>query len=132
MKMWIARDEGDSCCRLFEDKPVCIVDKWTRRRVWQTYYPDGTPQILDGRMLHASKFQEVTFENSPVEVELTLPNKKVILCGGRSHGKMMQLEKWLQQLPPEIRENITIVRPSDGTQINKTKDEDPETPTPRK
>ena len=73
MKMWIARDEGASHCRLFEDKPVCIVDKWTRRRMWQTYYPDGTPQILDGRMLHASKFQEVTFENSPVEVELIIP-----------------------------------------------------------
>ena len=28
---------------------------------------------FDGLMLHASKFQEVTFENSPVEVELIIP-----------------------------------------------------------
>lgn len=128
MKMWIARDEGASHCRLFEGKPVCVKNSWSRRRVWNSYYSDGTLRIIDGLMLHADKFQEVTFENSPVEVELTLPEKKVILCGGRSRGKMMQLEKWLQQLPPEIRENITIVRASDGPQINKTQDEEFETP----
>jgi hypothetical protein len=126
--MWICRDEGASHCRLFEGKPVCVKNSWSRRRVWNSYYSDGTLRIIDGLMLHADKFQEVTFENSPVEVELTLPEKKVILCGGRSSGKMMQLEKWLQQLPPEIRENITIVRASDGPQINKARDEEFETP----
>lgn len=73
MKMWIARDEGASHCRLFEGKPVCVKNSWSRRRVWNSYYSDGTLRIIDGLMLHSSKFQEVTFENSPVEVELIIP-----------------------------------------------------------
>lgn len=39
--------------------------------------------------------------------------KRVIKCGGRGTGKMMELKKWLELLPKEIREKTTIIKASD-------------------
>ena len=75
MKMWIAKNEGDSFCFLFEDKPKKAFDKYTKLHYWVSYYGNGMVKLCDGLMLHPSKFPEVTFENSPMEVELKLIEK---------------------------------------------------------
>ena len=68
MKMWIARSEGASHCVLFKsEKPHLVYDQYTKKHEWIQSMMWGTYMCLsDG------DFPEVTFENSPMEVELVL------------------------------------------------------------
>lgn len=66
--MWIARSEGDSWCHLFVYKPVKVYDKYQRRWKWES----DPKSPFDGLLLPASKYKLITFENSPIEVELKL------------------------------------------------------------
>ena len=61
MKLWIARDK-DMTISLFSDKPIKDINYW---------YNDAD---CDGSLgeLPSDYFPEVTFENSPQEVELKL------------------------------------------------------------
>lgn len=68
--MWIARNEGDSYCHLFVYKPTKVYDKYQRRWVWISQTDEGKIRFWDSLMLPASQHELVTFENSPIEVEL--------------------------------------------------------------
>lgn len=70
MKLWIARDEGSNYCKLFINKPYKVYDKFIKRIVWLTQDLLGTYMCLPD-----DNFPEVTFENSPMEVELKLVEK---------------------------------------------------------
>lgn len=59
MKLWIARDEDGILC-LYESKPYLDMDN-----EWDS--DDNDYLVID-----ESQFPEVTFENSPMEVELKL------------------------------------------------------------
>ena len=64
MKMWIARN-SDNTLELFKIKP-------------KSFYEEGIGQYWAGGyayFLPANQFPEVTFENSPMEVELKLIEK---------------------------------------------------------
>ena len=64
MKMWIARN-SDNTLELFKTKP-------------KSFYEEGIGQYWAGGnslFLRADSFPEVTFENSPMEVELKLIDK---------------------------------------------------------
>lgn len=65
MKLWIARNQ-DGSLWLHEEKPSLVYDEELRK--W--YYEKGNFSILD--FYDESLFHEVTFENSPQEVELKL------------------------------------------------------------
>ena len=65
MKMWIARNQ-DGSLWLHEEKPSLVYDD--ELKSW--YYECGS--FLD--FYDESLFPEVTFENSPMEVELKLVN----------------------------------------------------------
>ena len=61
MKMWVARN-SDNTLELFKIKP-------------KSFYEEGSGQYWaggNGLFLRADSFPEVTFENSPMEVELKL------------------------------------------------------------
>ena len=60
MKMWICRNE-DNTLALFKTKPMY-------------FYEEGNGHYWAGNALYLSRydFPEVTFENSPQEVELVL------------------------------------------------------------
>ena len=60
MKMWIARDES-GYIYLYDSKPELVAD-WSGR-IWKA---------SDFFELSPDSFPEVTFENSPMEVELKL------------------------------------------------------------
>ena len=60
MKLWIARDKSGTLA-LHESEPYCPYGKW---------HNGNQEWVLD-----QSFFPEVTFENSPREVELKLINK---------------------------------------------------------
>lgn len=62
--MWIARDEDGILC-LYESKPYLDMDN-----EWDS--DDNDYLVID-----ESQFPEVTFENSPMEVELKLVNEIV-------------------------------------------------------
>lgn len=65
MKMWIARDEDGLLNLFFEEEPYRKV--YERIIVWTNEWGDvGLDEEL---------FPEVTFENSPMEVELKLIEK---------------------------------------------------------
>jgi hypothetical protein len=68
--MWIARNEGDSHCHLFVHKPTKVYDKYQKRWAWVSYTDDWIVRFWDGLPLPASQHEVVTFENSPIEVEL--------------------------------------------------------------
>lgn len=68
MKMWICRDEETSYCRLFSSKPERRYSAYYEKYIWTNCKPN------DGIQLDMSNFPEVTFENSPMEVELKLVN----------------------------------------------------------
>ena len=59
MKMWIARDKNGAL-HLFEEKPSLRYQRW-----W------GKTTIYECQ-IDTSLYPEVTFENSPMEVELVL------------------------------------------------------------
>lgn len=63
MKLWIARNINGKLV-LFEEKPYVVDGDWG---TWRTY---GNYMVIDKKM-----FPEVTFENSPREVELKLIEK---------------------------------------------------------
>lgn len=65
MKMWIARN-SDNTLELFKIKP-------------KSFYEEGIGQYWgggNGLFLRADSFPEVTFENSPQEVELVIKKKE--------------------------------------------------------
>ena len=70
MKMWIAKHEKQPYLVLFKEKPVKIFDKYTNGWWWESINMCNAYITLDG-----SEFPEVTFENSPIEVELKLIEK---------------------------------------------------------
>ena len=63
MKLWIARDE-DTLLYLYRREPTLI------GHYFDTKYLIGE--------IDKTSLQEVTFENSPQEVELSLPNLDII------------------------------------------------------
>ena len=70
MKMWIAKHESKSYLVLFREKPVKRFDKFTISWWWESENMRNAYMTLD-----SSNFPEVTFENSPREVELKLIEK---------------------------------------------------------
>ena len=64
MKIWIARTKGGKL-RMFFNKPYKTDDgKW--------FYLDNHAFVDTGILIDKNNFPEVTFENSPQEVELKL------------------------------------------------------------
>lgn len=67
MKLWIARTKGGfkkGYLVIFESKPVYVEHK----DEWADYYSRGI-------YINNEEFPEVTFENSPQEVEIKLINQ---------------------------------------------------------
>ena len=65
MKMWIARN-SDNTLELFKIKPKSFYEEGIGK-----YWAGG-----DGLFLRTDSFPEITFENSPMEVELLITNLK--------------------------------------------------------
>ena len=73
MKMWIARAMDNSLC-IFREKPflldlpelICPI--W----VYETQLNTGNSWRNVGERIDSNSFPEVTFENSPMEVELVI------------------------------------------------------------
>lgn len=65
MKLWVAKDERNNYCRLFLDKPYKVYDDFLKKHCWKTCDMMGTYMCLP-----ASEFTDVTYENSPRQVEL--------------------------------------------------------------
>ena len=65
MKMWICRDEGSPFCTVSISEPHKVYDKFTKKYCWQA-------GLWDTMVLNPTDFPEVTFENSPMEVELVI------------------------------------------------------------
>ena len=63
MKMWIFRDEHSPFYRISLSEPHKVYDKFVKKYCWQA-------GMWDTMALKPSDFPEVTFENSPMEVEL--------------------------------------------------------------
>lgn len=68
MKLWIARQQ-DNSVYLFTQKPVLISGRWCVKGVNQCYTKFRKKKVC------VVIFPEVTFENSPQEVELKLVEK---------------------------------------------------------
>jgi hypothetical protein len=66
MKFWVARDE-DRSLWMFDDKPIKIKNFWGVNRESEKYI-----QSKPAKPLYNWYFQEVTFENSPQQVEIKL------------------------------------------------------------
>ena len=67
MKLWIAR-QRDNSLYLFTHKPTLFCGRWCRNGVNQYYTKFWENKVK------CDLFPEVTFENSPQEVELKLIN----------------------------------------------------------
>ena len=101
--MWLARELNRSY--LFDTKPIKRNDDGDKYFVWE-----GERYIIDG-----SLFPEVTFENSPVEVELKIERSKYESTIQWQHGEpkeegnylvslldgRIEVDKWLIPLIPE-------------------------------
>ena len=87
MKLWIARDKSDGL-RLFKDKPVYNGFCWRGECIGD----------LDYRI-----FSEVTFENSPMEIELNIVNMELWI--GRDNPIIPEdMEHYIERHPEdEIR-----------------------------
>ena len=70
MKLWICKDEGSSFCKLMIVEPYKVYDKFTKKYSWKTDDMLGTYMCLP-----SNEFKNVTFENSPKEVEIKLVKK---------------------------------------------------------
>ena len=70
MKMYIARDEETEFCRLFTSKPEKKYNYYHEKVMWTN------GKRNDGVQLDMGDFPEVTFENSPQEVELVIKKKE--------------------------------------------------------
>ena len=68
MKLWIAR-QRDNSVYLFTHKPTLFCGRWCMNGVNQCYAKFCKNKVS------ADMFPEVTFENSPQEVELKLVEK---------------------------------------------------------
>ena len=66
MKMWIART-NHGYLSLFDQKPV-FNSKWNIQHIKRYGFDDD----IEGLQIDKDEFPEVTFENSPTEVELVL------------------------------------------------------------
>jgi hypothetical protein len=65
MKIWIARDEGSNACKIFPKEPYKVYDSFLKKYHWKL------SGMIGGYMyLPPNEFQEVSFENSPVEMEI--------------------------------------------------------------
>ena len=76
MKMYIARTEDNELC-IFSEKPFLLEIPELKRKIW-VYEKDieGYMKYRHvGEQLNPNDFPEVTFENSPQEVELKLIEK---------------------------------------------------------
>ena len=73
MKMWIARAESNEL-RVFREKPFLLEVPEPIRSIWVYEAPCGTRDSWRyiGERLDPDSFPEVTFDNSPMEVELKL------------------------------------------------------------
>ena len=68
LKLWVARDFGEESIWFYFDKPKLVNYKWCGTLVYNgSAYP--------GINMHKNIFPEVTFENSPQEVEIKLVNE---------------------------------------------------------
>ena len=67
MKMWVARNEGFEFCTLFICKPNKVYDELINKHRWRIDNLLGGFLCLPSEML-----PEVTFENSPQQVEIKL------------------------------------------------------------
>ena len=66
MKLWAARDENDYIF-LYRRKPHIIYNPYTKKQYWTLDNSNGDYMLLSDDCL-----PEVTFENSPQEVELII------------------------------------------------------------
>ena len=67
MKLWVARNEGFDFCTLFIIKPNKVYDELTTKHRWRI------DNLLGGFLCLPSEMcSEVTFENSPQQVEIKL------------------------------------------------------------
>ncbi len=64
-KLWVAKDEKTNYCRLFLHKPYKVYDDFLKKHCWKTHDMMGTYMCLP-----SSEFTDVTYENSPRQVEL--------------------------------------------------------------
>ena len=67
MKLWIAKDEKSDYCAIYLSKPHKSFNRLTKLYSWRTDDMMGTYMCLP-----SSEFTDVTFENSPKEVEIKL------------------------------------------------------------
>ena len=65
MKVWRARDEEAAFCKLFTTKPEKVYSHYYERICWTNHQPNGVAH------LDMKEFLDVTFENSPVEYEIS-------------------------------------------------------------
>lgn len=77
--LWIARDEDESLC-LYNDRPI-KVDFKGQQKFMPNWYKDSffeciNPEPINHFILKIDSklFSELTFENSPQQVKLTLAN----------------------------------------------------------
>jgi len=69
MKMWIARTIGRNL-QLFPEEPF-YREEYDMWYYWKTWAP-SSHILSEGSLIDPSLFPEVTFENSPQEVELVI------------------------------------------------------------
>ena len=69
--MWIARDK-DGQLTLFTNKPHRCTDVGWNNESWDVVSMD---EFTDMMILNPTLFQNLTWENEPIEVELTLKKK---------------------------------------------------------
>lgn len=72
MKLWIARDICNISLKLFFEKPTEQEGKWVVKHLDKKF---NRMFYGDNISINNALFPEVTFENSPQEVELRLKNK---------------------------------------------------------
>ena len=76
MKMWIARAE-DNVLSVFREKPFLLELPELKCSIWVYEEPCGNCATWRniGERVDSNSFPEVTFENSPMEVEIKLIEK---------------------------------------------------------
>jgi len=73
MKLWIARDKDGELC-LYGNKPELVkIEENTIHEFWQDSSIDGYYCYLNN-----NEFSEITFENSPQEIELRLEKENIV------------------------------------------------------
>lgn len=70
VRMWVARDKSSQELYLYTEKPILCKGEYYYPDLHKDYLDDGDCLQLDDTM-----FPEVTFDNSPQEVEIKLVNK---------------------------------------------------------